>query len=124
MRAQRFDQICIAVGLGTASKGVNVQTAQAQHERCEQSDRAGSHDRCLARLPDLQATLDLVSLVDAFLHDRHRFQQHADIFQSLRNLDDELDVVDVVLSQVAVQRLMPRSKYVSSVVMSLVPIRS
>src|SRR2546430_12096175 len=42
-----------------------------------------THDCSFARLPDFQATLDLVRLVDSFLDDGCRFEQHADMLEAL-----------------------------------------
>ena len=40
-----------------------------------------------------------------FLRDRHRLEQDADLLQALRDLDDELFVLDVVLRQIAVAQI-------------------
>src|SRR5271165_2670783 len=103
VRVQRLDQVGIAARLGASGKGVHLQSTQSKDERGQKSDGAGAHDRGGARPPHLQATLDLVSLYDAFLYDRHRLKQNGDILQSLRNLDDVLGIVDVILGQEAVQ---------------------
>src|SRR2546430_16637802 len=64
-----------------------------------------THDCSFPRLPYFQATLDLVRLVDSFLDDGCRFEQHADLLEALWHLDDEFDVVHVVLGQIAMAQV-------------------
>ena len=59
------------------------------------------------RLPDLQAPLDLEGVVDALLGDGGRLEQHADLGEARGQREDVLEILDVVLGQVAVQQVDP-----------------
>ena len=100
-----LDQVGIQIRLGSASKRGHIQTFQTQNERRQQTDGAGAHDRSLARAPHLEAALDLVRLVDAFLDDGSRLEQHSDVLEALRHFHDELDIVDVILRQIPVAQV-------------------
>src|SRR2546428_62198 len=76
-----------------------LEAGEPRPGRGERAERPGPHHRRRARPPYLQAPLDLVGLRDPLLRYRHRLEQHADILQPLRHLDDELLVLDVVLGQ-------------------------
>ena len=104
-RAKFFDEVCVQIRLGSARERGHVQTPQAQNQRGQQTDGAGAHDRSLARPPHFQPALNLVSLVDSFLHHGGRLEQHADVLESLRHLHDELDIIDVVFRQIPVAQV-------------------
>ena len=75
--------------------------------------------------PDAEPALDLERLVDALLGDAERLGQDADRLEDLGDRQDELLVLDVPLRRGSrARRLMPRSRYTSSVVKSWRPIRS
>src|SRR6266852_6333115 len=104
-RSKFLDQIGVQVRLCGASKRSHVQTLQTQNERGQQTDGSGSHDRGFARTPHLQPALNLIGLVNAFLHNGGGLQQHSDVFEALRYLDDEFDVIDVVFRQITVAQI-------------------
>ena len=56
-------------------------------------------------MPNLQPALNFVSLVNTFFNYREWFEQHSNVFQSLRYLHDELDIIDVVFRQIAVAQV-------------------
>ena len=49
--------------------------------------------------------MDLERLRDAFLRHGHRLEQHTDLFEPPRHLDDEVFVLDVILSEIAVAQI-------------------
>src|SRR6266851_5000211 len=104
-RSKFLDQIGVQVRLCGASNRGHVQTLQTQNERGEQADGSGSHDRGFARTPHLQPALNLIGLVNSFLHNGGGLQQHSDVFEALRYLDDEFDVIDVVFRQITVAQI-------------------
>src|SRR5690242_8576729 len=56
-------------------------------------------------MPYFEPALDLVCLVNSFFHHRGGLQQYSNTLQTLRDLDDELDIIDVMLRQVAVAQV-------------------
>jgi hypothetical protein len=92
-------------GLVLRANVVTSRAPEAEHERGQQPDDAGAHDRSLARLPHLQPPLDLIRLVNSFLDYRRGLEQHANVLQSLWHLHDEFDVVHVVLGQISMAQV-------------------
>src|SRR5262249_46397991 len=71
----------------------------------QQADRSGTHNSRPLWLPNSEATLNLVRLRNSFFDNRCWFKQHADFFESLRNLHDEFRVIDVIFTHVAMTKV-------------------
>src|SRR5208283_3260622 len=100
-----FDQIRVQIRFWGAAQCGHVQAFQTQNQRGQQADSTGAHDRRFPWTPNFEPALDLVSLVDSFLYDGRRFQEHANMFEALRHLDDEFDIVHVIFRQIAVPQV-------------------
>src|SRR6185369_9321978 len=79
--------------------------AQSQNQSCEQPDRARSHHRRSSRAPNAQSPLNLICLGDPLFDNGRRFQQHSDFLQALSDFDDELGVINVIFSQIAMAQI-------------------
>src|SRR5260370_42448794 len=86
----------------SSAKDKPLEAAQPQNERGEQADGSGAENSCLAWLPDFETALDLERLDDALLGHAQWFSDDGDVLQPIRNFDDVLRIIDVVLGEVAV----------------------
>src|SRR5215475_2797969 len=92
-----LDEFGIEIWLRIASKRRDLDPAQAQRESRQQPDRACPHHGGSSRSPYFQSALDLIGLMNAFFHDRERFEQHSCALQTLRHLHDEVGIIHVIL---------------------------
>src|SRR5271165_5929601 len=105
--ADAFDQLRVRVGLLGGGERVDLEAAQTQGERREQSHRSGAEHGGSPRAPDPQTALNFVGLCDALFDDAARLEQDADLPKSRRDDREVLFVLEVVLRQVAVTQVDP-----------------
>src|SRR5581483_3458003 len=98
-------QLAVECGRFRARDDGDLQSAQAQCQCCEQTERSRPQDGGTLWPPDLEAALNLISLFDALFGDTHRLQEDTDILQPGGYFDDELGVIHVVFGQVAVSQV-------------------
>jgi len=102
-----LDELGVTIGLLRQRVDGQLQPTQPRDKGGQQADGARAENARALRLPDLQAPLDLVGVVDALLGDGRRLEQHADLGEARGEREDVLVFLDVVLGQVPMQEVDP-----------------
>src|SRR5439155_16851722 len=91
--AELLDQLGVAVRLAWQRIDRELEPAEARGEGGQETDGAGAEDAGAARLPDLEAALDLVGVVDPLLDDGSRLEQDAHLGEGRGEREDVLVVL-------------------------------